>query len=227
MTVPAQTQPQHDLIHLTQAFEQQFAEARQLLVDTHTLSPTEAGNISWRLPGEERLLIASLSGPDQGVAGLVDFDLGNAQGRLTENLREVAALHVAIYRERPQVNAVIHTHSHYLTAYSIAGVPLRAHATQLLGVIDEDQAIPVTDWGPRYAIEPVVAALREHPGIPAALLANHGPFAWSEKGLLSATRLLVNLEEAAHLTWLAEQIGKPQAFPAGAAKRARQGWSAA
>jgi ribulose-5-phosphate 4-epimerase/fuculose-1-phosphate aldolase len=216
-----------DYVRFIQVFEQQFAQAKQLLIKSQALSSNEAGNISLRIPGEERLVIASLSGEDSGVSAIVDFDLLASQGSLTDNLKEVAALHVAIYRERPQVNAVIHTHSPYLTAFAIAGRPLRAHATQLLGILDEDQEIPLTAWGPRYAAEPVISALRDHPHAPAALLANHGPFAWSERDVLAATRLLVNLEEAANLTFLAQQIGTPQPFPAGAAKRSRQGWSAA
>jgi L-ribulose-5-phosphate 4-epimerase len=215
-----------DLVRFTQQFEQQFAQAKQLLRKHQALSSNEAGNISLRLAGEERLIIASLSGADSGVAALVDFDLQHSQGSLTDNLREVAALHVAIYRERPQVTTVIHTHSPYLTAFAIAGRPLRAHAAQLLGILAEDEQIPLTSWGPRYAPEPVVAALREHPQAPAALLANHGPFAWSTGDVLAVTRLLINLEESAYLTFLAQQLGIPQPFPSGAAQLSRLGWSA-
>ena len=215
-----------DPVRFTQVFEHDFALAKQLLIKHQVLSSNEAGNISLRIPGEARLVIASLSGADSGVAAIVDFDLQHSQGSLTDNLKEVAALHVAIYRERPLVNAVIHTHSPYLTAFAIAGRALRPHATQLLGMLDEDQEVPLTAWGPRYAPEPVVAALREHPRAPAALLANHGPFAWSERDVLAATRLLVNLEEAAYLTFLAQQLGTPQPFPSGAAQRSRLGWSA-
>ena len=215
-----------DLLLFVQQFEKDFASARQLLLQHQALSANQAGNISLRLPGEQRLLIAALNGADAGSAALFDFDLEHSQGSVTDNLREVAALHVAIYRQRPQVRSVIHTHSPFLSAFAIAGRPLRPHASQLLGVLDEDQEIPLTAWGPRYSAEPVVAALQAHPRAPAALLANHGPFAWSERDLLATTRLLINLEESAHLTWLAAQLGTPQPFPAGAAALSRQGWVA-
>ncbi|MDU9394695.1 class II aldolase/adducin family protein [Pseudomonas sp. zfem002] len=218
--------PPADLLLLAQQFEQDVASAHQLLQRHQALSANQAGNLSLRLPGQERLLIAAFNGPDAGRTAVLDFDLEQSQGRLNDNLREVAALHVAIYRQRPQVRSVIHTHSPYLSAFAIAGRPLRAHASQLLGVLDEDQEIPLTAWGPRYAPEPVIAALQAHPRAPATLLANHGPFAWSERDALAATRLLINLEESAHLTWLAAQLGTPQPFPAGAAERSRQGWVA-
>lgn len=114
-----------DVVRFIQVFEQEFAEAKQLLIKSQALSSNEAGNISLRIPGEERVVIASLSGTDSGISAIVDFDLRGSQGSLTDNLKEVAALHVAIYRERSQVNAVIHTHSPYLTAFAIAGRPLR------------------------------------------------------------------------------------------------------
>lgn len=218
--------PTTDLLLVVQQFEKDFASARQLLHRHQALSANEAGNISLRLPGEERLIIAALNGSDAGTAAVIDFDLDHTEGSITENLREVAALHVAIYRQRPAVRSVIHTHSPYLSAFAIAGKPLRPHASQLLGVLDEDQAIPLTAWGPRYSPEPVIEALQAHPRAPAALLANHGPFAWTERDLLATTRLLINLEESAHLTWLAAQLGEPQPFPAGAAALSRQGWVA-
>ena len=90
----------------------------------------------------------------------------------------------------------------------------------------EDQQIPVSEWGPRYASQPVIDLLRDDTTAPAVLLANHGPFAWSEKGVLGAARLLVALEDAAHLALLAEQLGGAQALPAGAAELARRGWQA-
>lgn len=221
-----ESRPVSDPLLALQQFEQAFAQARQLLIDTQTLSPTHAGNISLRVGDQEKLLIASLAGPDAGTAVLLDFDLRTHQGTLSANLQEVAALHVAILRERPQATSVIHTHSLYLTAHAIARRPLRPYSSGLLGLLREDQQIPVSEWGPRYTSQPVIDLLRDDTTAPAVLLANHGPFAWSEKGVLGAARLLVALEDAAHLALLAEQLGGAQALPAGAAELARRGWQA-
>jgi ribulose-5-phosphate 4-epimerase/fuculose-1-phosphate aldolase len=152
---------------------------------------------------------------------VVDFNLQTYQGNLTESLREVAALHIAILRARSEANTVIHTHSHYLTAFSIAGRGLAVHSASLLGALRENETIPVTVWGPRYSPEPVVDALHAYPHVPAVLLANHGPFAWSSGCPLAVTRLLVSLEEAAHLTFIAEQLGGAKPLPKGAADRVR------
>ena len=91
-----ESRPVSDPLLALQQFEQAFAQARQLLIDTQTLSPTHAGNISLRVGDQEKLLIASLAGPDAGTAVLLDFDLRTHQGTLSANLQEVAALHVAM-----------------------------------------------------------------------------------------------------------------------------------
>lgn len=213
-----------DVVLFVQKFQQDLVLSKQLLINNNALPGARIGNISLRIPGEERLVIASLSDPQPDTVALLNFDLQSDQENVSDNLKEVAALHVAIYRERPEANAIIHTHSHYLTAFSIARQPLPAYTNSLLGSLNEDQSVPVANWGPRYSTDPVVAALRENPHTPAVLLANHGPFAWSSGGVLSVSRLLVNLEEAAYLTFLARQLGGAQSLPYGAAEQVRKGW---
>jgi L-ribulose-5-phosphate 4-epimerase len=202
-----------EIVQFVQKFEREFAEAQQLLRKSQTLSVTEAGNISLRVPGESRLVIASLNGQGSGIGGVVDFDLNSHIGTLTPSLKEVAALHIAILRERPDANAVIHSHSPYLTAWSIAGRALPVRYATLLGNGTDD--IPLAAWGARYAEQPVIDVLRKHPKAKATLLANHGPFAWADS-VLNAARQLVFLEEAAYFTHLAEQIGGAKELPPGA-----------
>lgn len=206
-------QVQVDILQFVQKFEQDFEQAHQLLLKHKTLSVTEAGNLSLRVPGQDKLVIAAFNGAGHGVAGVVDFELNGHIGTLTPSLKEVAALHIAILRERPEANAVIHTHSPYLTAWSIAGRPLPVRYATLLGHGTDD--IPLAAWGARYAAEPVVAALREHPKAYATLLANHGPFTWAD-GVLGVAKQLVFLEEAAYFTLLAEQLGGAKPLPEGA-----------
>ena len=213
-------QAQVDIVKFVQQFEQEFEQAHQLLLKSKTLSVTEAGNLSLRVPGQDKLVIASFNGAGHGVAGVVDFDLNGHIGTLSPSLAEVAALHIAILRERPQTNAVIHTHSPYLTAWSIAGRPLPVRYATLLGHGTDD--VPLAAWGARYAAEPVVAALRAHPNAYATLLANHGPFTWADS-VLGVAKQLVFLEEAAYFTFLAEQLGGAKPLPEGAFEAVQAG----
>lgn len=211
--------PQNEL-QLVQQFESDFAKAMQLLKDSGVFVYRGAGNISLRVPGKDRIIIANTNGPNSGVATIVDFDLTNHQGTFGGALREVTALHVAILRKRPDVNAVIHLHTPYLTGFSAAGRPLPNRYIPLLARTPDD--IPVAEWGPRYAPEPVEKLLDEHPNAPAALLANHGPFAWG-KSVLEVTSFFIALEESAHVFFVAEQLGGVKQVPENAYERVQQG----
>lgn len=207
-------------LQFVQQFEHDFHEALRLLKESGVFVYRGAGNISLRIPGKDRVVIANTNGKHAGIPTVVDFDLQNHSGSFNGPLREVTALHVAILKRLPDVSSVIHLHTPYLTGYSAAGRPLPNRYIPLLARTPDD--IPVAEWGPRYAIEPVNKLLDEHPKAPAALLANHGPFAWG-KSVLDATNFLIALEESAHVFFIAEQLGGVKQVPENAFERVQQG----
>lgn len=220
MSHPQPAAPDRNLLEFVQRFEEDFASALALLKESGVFVYRAAGNISLRVPGQDLVVIANTSGPQAGVATVFDFDLTSHQGHLSAGLHEVAALHIAVLKARPDVDAVIHLHTPYLTGYSVAGRPLPNRYIPLLARTRED--FPVAEWGPRYAPEPVVRLLAEHPQAPGALLANHGPFAWG-RSVLDVTRFFIALEESAHVFFVAEQLGGVAAIPADAYERVQQG----
>lgn len=137
--------PAQNILKFVQRFEADFAAALQLLKDSGVLRYRAAGNISLRVPGEDRIVIANTGPPQPGVAALVDFDLSRHQGHFGAGLREVAALHIAILQSRPDVNAVIHLHAPYLTGFAVAGRPLPNRYIPLLARSPDD--LPVAAWG--------------------------------------------------------------------------------
>jgi L-fuculose-phosphate aldolase len=83
------------------------------------------GNASVRLRGE-RLLITStaMSKRDVDDASLLVVDL---EGKVLEGRRKPFSeleLHVAAYRARPEVDAVIHAHPPFATAFGLCGLEL-------------------------------------------------------------------------------------------------------
>src|SRR5579875_2799740 len=101
--------------------------------------------------------------------------------------------HTLLYREFPQIGAVVHTHSEYATSFAQAGLSIPAlgttHADYFYGPVPctaplSDEAIQgryVHETG--MAIVRRFAATTEHPGldplaVPACLVAGHAPFAW-------------------------------------------------
>ncbi len=83
------------------------------------------GNISARA-GHERILITptAISKADTDEAGLVLIDLS---GQVLEGTRKPPSeldLHLAVYRARPETQAVVHAHPPTATAFGVAGVEM-------------------------------------------------------------------------------------------------------
>jgi L-ribulose-5-phosphate 4-epimerase len=181
-------------------------EAVQLLTETGSLSIVGNGNAAKRY-GANKFVIGGFEGPLKGgpvAVVAVDHDENVHEGELYYHHVEVLPLYSAIFRERPNAEVAIHTHSPHLVAWALAqrALPI-ANFPELSGYgID---AIPVTEAAARYDAEPVVETLREHPDAPALLHANHGLLAWGGD-MASLGRLVVALEEAGRLQIEAERL---------------------
>jgi len=122
-------------------------------------------------------------------------------------------MHTAMYRDRPDVGCVLHTHSPFATAHAVAQVPIDCwiEALAMFGLAD---GVPVAGYGPRGS-EQAVANIRSavRPGVPAVLLANHGVLVFHRTPELA---ILVGgvVEEAAQAAINARALGGPVAIPA-------------
>lgn len=118
-------------------------------------------------------------------------------------------MHLRVYRERPDVNAVVHAHPMYATAFAIVGMPLASpimpEAVISLGYV------PVAKYGTPSTMEIPDAVAPYLPYFDAVLLENHGALSFSDT-LLNAYHKMESLEFYAKLLYLSRQIGKPQEF---------------
>lgn len=203
----------------------QMVAAARLLFEAGVMSHSGHANMSVRLPEPEHLLITA-HGQVKGLTGeqlsVVTLAGEVVAGEVDSTNREIIAMHAAVYRERPEAQAIIHTHSPHVTSFALAHRPLPCRYEALLrfGVADD---IPVAAWGPRGSEESVRnirEALQAHPSVPAVLLANHGLLA-SGKDVGATAQLIVAMEEAAEMTLGAESVGGAQPFPEGALKQVR------
>ena len=127
-------------------------------------------------------------------------------------------LHAGIYRDRPEVNAVIHAHpqwSTYLTMTGHAYAPVFAQGTLVhpLGVLDTPDSINSPEMSAR---------LNEVLGQgPAALMKSHGAVTVAAD-IVEAFTLIVYLEENARRQYHALQIGAPYEFTGDEADAARK-----
>lgn len=117
------------------------------------------------------------------------------------------ASHLVIYRRRPEVNGVVHTHSRYATAFAAVGrsipVYLTAHADEF------GCEIPCAGFA-LIGGEEIGEQVVEHIGSSTAvLLQNHGVFTIG-KTCEAAVKSAVMVEDIAATVWMALQIGTPQ-----------------
>ena len=113
-------------------------------------------------------------------------------------------MHCAIYEARADVNAIVHTHSPYCTAYASAGKPLGPVIAEL-GMIAPGEVPQVGYYLPGSAelARDTANALTQANG---CLLANHGAVAVAD-GMSRAYMLAQILEDGAKAATLAGQIG--------------------
>ena len=126
--------------------------------------------------------------------------------------------HLWIYRKRPEIRSIVHTHSPYASALSMTGQPLEAaHMDSAMFYDDcaylaEWPGVPIADDEGRIICEALG-------GKRSILLSNHG-FLTTGKSLEEATYLAVLFENAARLQLLAQSVGNIQAIEKDAAKEA-------
>lgn len=146
---------------------------------------------------------------------LVDEDLKPLQGgRPNPGVR----FHVWIYRQRPDVQAIIHTHPPHASALAATGAPLKiAHmdSSMLYGTahLPEWPGVPVADDEGRI----ISGALGDARTI---LLANHGLLA-AGTSVEEATYLAVFMERASRMQLLAAAAGGVQEVKPELAQEAR------
>jgi len=204
--------PRQKLSELALKLEAEIQAAGKVLLDFKTLSTRGKGayNAGIRIPGEDKFVLGAF-----GKAGVVGLDGTVLEGELDRGLREVIGVYTAVFTERPDINAVLHTHSPYLTAHAIAHKPFRIQYWSLAkraGVAE----IPLSEWAPRYAPEPVINSLRANPDAPAVLLRNRGLFTWGKGTLLEVANLLNSLEEGAEIAVYSTLLGGGKDLPEGA-----------
>lgn len=178
----------------------------------HGLVVWSGGNVSARDP-DTGLVAIKPSGvryEDLTAEGMVvvDLDGGIVDGELHPS--SDTASHLYIYRHRPDVHGVVHTHSRYATAFAAIGRPIPTYLTAQADEIGGE--IPCAGFA--YVGDDAIGA-QVVDGIgssPAILLKNHGVFTVGPTAV-AAVKTAVMVEELAATVWVALQIGTPEVLP--------------
>jgi len=166
------------------------------------LQTNAGGNLSARLPGREEIVIkpsgvgfAECSRDNLQRVGM-DGAVAPSAFRPSQDL----GFHLAIYRLRPDVAAIVHCHSPWATGFASAGRPLPCLTVQAREKVGAVPLIPLApDGGPQTAAE--IGAVFRNPEIRAALLASHGTVGVGAS-LTEACHRVEILEETAHVAFL-------------------------
>lgn len=178
------------------------------------LVAASSGNVSVRVgQPDAELLAITTAGKDYASMGLdgvvaVDFDGEPVEGDGMPSTEML--LHTAVYRARPDVRAVMHTHSVYASALAVAGEPLPPLIDEM--VVGIGGGIEVSAYafpGTEELGEAVVAALGERN---AALIRNHGLVGVGET-LAEALRVCELTERIAQIYVAAKSFGSPAPLP--------------
>lgn len=164
------------------------------------------GNISARL--DERRLITTPKSVSKGFMTpdmLVTVDY---EGRKIAGDRDASSelpMHLEIYRNRPDVNAVVHAHPPSATGFAVAGIPLTRAV--LAEVITTLGSIPIAEYGTPSTAELPEAVrkyIKAHDGM---LLANHGAVTCGPS-VMAAYYKMETIEHFAKISLVARLLGR-------------------
>lgn len=170
-----------------------------------------SGNVSARCTDDSLAITASgtnYSSMTLDDIVVVDFDGEPIVGSAIPSTEML--MHAAIYRARPGVGAVMHTHSAYASGLAVAGQALPPLIDEV--VVHLGGAIEVSEYafpGTEELGDRVVAALGERN---AALVRNHG-LVGVGKTPAEAMQACQIAEHSARIYFIAKTIGVPQEIP--------------
>lgn len=189
------------------ALREQLVELHEEL-PRHNLVVWTGGNISARDP-ETGLVAIKPSGVHYGdltAGSMVVLDLDGTVVEGEHKPSSDTASHLYIYRHRPDINGVVHTHSRYATAFAAVGrsipVFLTAQADEFGGEIPCAGFTLIGDEGIGKLVVDGIGRS------PAILLRNHGVFTVGASAS-AAVKAAVMTEDVAATVWAALQIGTP------------------
>ncbi|HZG92375.1 MAG TPA: L-ribulose-5-phosphate 4-epimerase [Pseudonocardia sp.] len=173
-----------------------------------------AGNVSARVPGHD-LLVIKPSGvgydeltPDAIVVCDLHGEL--VDGELSPS--SDTAAHAYVYRHRPDVGGVVHTHSTYACAWAAVAEPIPCALTAMADEFGGEIPLgPFARIGDDSIGRGIVATLAGHRS-PAVIMQNHGVFTIGEDPR-AAVKAAVMCEDVARSTHLARQLGKLVPIP--------------
>src|SRR5688572_33117218 len=187
----------------------QIVEIGKLLYDRNYVVAFD-GNVSIRLADDRVLATPTMTSKGRMTEDCLAITDMDGKALSDKKASSELAMHLLIYKMRPDIQAVCHAHPPHGTAFAVAGLaidkPILSEVILTLG------CVPLTDYGTpstnelTEAMQPFV---KHHN---ALLMANHGAVAYGED-LWQAFDRLETLEHTAKIAILAKALGGANDLP--------------
>lgn len=164
------------------------------------------GNISARVPGTDDFAITP-TGMGYDRIGAEDIVIMGEKGNVVSGRRKPSVevpLHAAVYQSRPDVQAIVHTHSPYATAMAVARQEIPGAIEDLVQIAGGN--IRVSDYALPGTKELAANTVKALEGRSAVLLANHGLLG-AGPDLEETLKICLVVEKGAQIMLLARLAG--------------------
>jgi len=170
---------------------------------------SSGGNISARVRGENCIAITPSGRPYLSLhpedVCVIDFDRRPVEGSLAPSIE--AGMHIGIYRNRPDVHAVIHTHQPFASVLALINKPIPALFDEIFVEIGHEVAIvPYAYSGSAQLVDNVVGKLAN--ACHCYLIQNHGALCLGAD-MKRAMKNAELLENVAQIYYRALAAGEP------------------
>lgn len=170
-------------------------------------APGTSGNLSVKLPFNDGRILATPTGCSKALLRPSDMVVVDRDGHFLSGTRNVTSeigMHIAVYRGRPDVNAVVHAHPPIATGFASCGLALDAPlCAELIMTLGKIPLAPYATTGTDEVGASLEPLLRDHDAI---LMANHGLVTYG-KDLLDAFMKTETCEHFAQVSLTAHQLG--------------------
>ncbi|GAP67795.1 L-ribulose 5-phosphate 4-epimerase [Bacteroidales bacterium 6E] len=178
------------------------------------------GNVSG-IDREKGLVVIKPSGVDYDAMTADDMVVTDLEGNVVDGYLKPSSdtpTHIELYKAFPAIGGIVHTHSHWATAWAQAGRPIPAlgttHADYFYGDVPCTRPLTKEEVESAYEAETgkvIVETFRnlDPLAIPGVIVANHAPFTWGGNPAKAVHNARV-LEEVAKMAFHTLQLN-PQA----------------
>ena len=197
---------------MLEALRQEVCRANMALPE-HGLVTWTSGNVSGR-DSESGLVVIKPSGllfPDLTPENMVIVDIDGKVVEADHGPSTDTASHLYIYRHRPDVMGIVHTHSNYATAFAAVNKPIPVCLTAIADGFGG--LIPCGAYASIGGDQIGEEILRSIGDSRAIIMRQHGVFTIG-KTVQKALKAAVMVEDVARTVWLAMQIGQVEELPA-------------